>query len=101
MLFVTRIALWKYHMRLPGFELPDDVRLAQREFDKELAKTLDGMAERFEGKPGTGMRPELEDCFKRLEKRVQASSLSVAQSERFLALSRRVEQLAASLNGEI
>jgi multidrug resistance protein MdtO len=51
MLFITRIALWKYRMRLPGFELPENISLAQRAFDEEVAKTLDTMAHRFEGKP--------------------------------------------------
>jgi hypothetical protein len=31
--FVTRIALLKYRLQIPGFELPKAVRLAQQEFD--------------------------------------------------------------------
>src|SRR5260370_26831475 len=49
MLFLTRIALWKFRVQLPGFELPEPVVLAQQEFDHHLATTLDGMADRIEG----------------------------------------------------
>jgi multidrug resistance protein MdtO len=52
LIFLTRIALWKYRLQLPGFELPESVRQAQREFDNELAMTLEGMADRMEGKTG-------------------------------------------------
>ena len=53
-LFVTRIALLKYRLQLPGFELPDPARVAQQEFDDRLARMLDGMADRMEGKPPEG-----------------------------------------------
>src|ERR1017187_6193003 len=33
MLFLTRIALWKHRVQLPGFELPKPVDMAQQEFD--------------------------------------------------------------------
>jgi hypothetical protein len=36
LLFLTRIALLKYRLQLPGFELPEPVRLAQEEFDSRL-----------------------------------------------------------------
>ena len=61
MLFITRITLWRYRMRFPGFDLPEPIWRAQLEFDHELAKTLDAMADRFEGKPaektGPGSKP--------------------------------------------
>lgn len=37
-LFLTRIALWKYRVQLPGFELPKSVDMAQQEFDHDLAQ---------------------------------------------------------------
>ena len=56
-LFITRITLWKYRMRLPGFELGETTWPAQREFDDELAKTLDAIADSFEGQtPLAGSR---------------------------------------------
>ncbi|MGA2074597.1 MAG: FUSC family protein [Terriglobia bacterium] len=58
-LFVTRIALLKYRLQLPGFELPEAVRVAQREFDDELAKMLEDMASRMQDKG-----PEEKNQFK-------------------------------------
>ena len=49
MLFITRVALLKYRLQLPGFELPQRVDLAQQEFDEHLAVALDGIADRFKG----------------------------------------------------
>ena len=43
LLFLAEIALWKYRARVPGFELPESVRVAQRAFDDELARTLAGL----------------------------------------------------------
>jgi multidrug resistance protein MdtO len=107
MLFVTRIALLKYRLQLPGFELPENVSVAQREFDDELANTLETIADRFEGK-ATGMRESgLEDRFKHLEQTVQTFGLTEWQGTRpvrletFVTLSRRMEQLASSLDGEV
>ncbi|MBV8552695.1 MAG: FUSC family protein [Acidobacteriaceae bacterium] len=106
MLFLTRIALWKYRMRLPGFELPETISSAQEEFDGELAKTLDAMASRLEGKTNE-REPGFEDSFKHLEQAVQSFSLEKPQEallprlETFLALSQRAESLATSLDSEI
>ena len=107
MLFITRIALWKYRMRLPGFELPETIWQAQREFDDELAKTLDAMADRFEAQPTARRESGLEACFKNLEQTVQTFGLRdlhralPEQLKTFLTLSRRLEGLATSLDGEI
>jgi hypothetical protein len=38
LLYVTRPALLKYRFQLPGFELPQAVRLAQLEFDNRLTE---------------------------------------------------------------
>ena len=107
MLFITRIALLKYRLRLPGFELPEDVAVAQREFDDELAETLDAMADRIDGR-STGVRESrVEHCFKHLEQTVQMAGLTASHENNllhlgtFLSLSGRVDQLATSLNQEI
>ena len=71
-LFVTRIALVKYRLQLPGFELPEPARVAQQEFDNRLARMLDGMADRMEGKPPQGT-DRFEDAFERLEQTVRTS----------------------------
>src|SRR6202000_1124825 len=45
-IFITRLVLWKYRVRLPGFELPEAVRSAQEEFDNHMAEALEGMDNR-------------------------------------------------------
>src|SRR5260370_19104911 len=105
MLFLTRIALWKYRVQFPGFELPTPVAMAQQEFDHHLATTLDGMADRMEGKSWEGS-----DNFRRSVKsldqtiRTYDSGKShevAAQFEAFLSLSRIIESLTFSLDEEM
>jgi len=48
MLFISCVALAKYRLRFPGFELPEPVRRAENEFEESLAHTLDGMADRLD-----------------------------------------------------
>ena len=101
MLFIARTALWKYRMRLPAFELPEAVALAQSEFDEEVANSLDAIADRFEGKSTVSRESSLENCFNRLEQLAQMPRLResrAAQLETFLSLSRRVEEIALSLS---
>ena len=105
-LFVARVSLLKYRLRLPGFELPEQVRLAQQEFDESLARALDGMAEQMEGKARQGME-NLEASFARLEESANAGGSADAQGvlasnvQTFLTLSRRIASLAVSLDKEI
>jgi len=106
LLFLTRIALLKYRLQLPGFELPEAVRLAQQEFDNRLAKTLDGMADRMEGK-GPEVRENLQDSFERLEQTTLTSCSELprkaltAQLQTFLPLSSKIESLASALDREL
>jgi len=106
LLFVTRIALLKYRLQLTGFELPEAVRLAQQGFDNRLAETLEGMADRMEGK--ISQRQEnLQDSLQPLEQAALASHPELpkeappAPPQTFLALSRRLEGLAIALDKEI
>jgi multidrug resistance protein MdtO len=105
-LFVTRIALLKYRLQLPGFELPEPVRAAQLEFDDRLAKTLDGMANRMEDRAPEG-KNNFEDAFERLEATVQAccwerpQQLLTVELRAFLALSRSIKSVTTSLDREI
>jgi multidrug resistance protein MdtO len=106
MLFITRIALLKYRLVIPGFELPRTIAAVQQEFDTELARMLDGIADRLEGK-AVERSNNFEDSFKALEQTIRTfhseeSQAAVAtQSPTFLALSRRIEQLTVSLDQEI
>jgi len=98
-LFVTQIALLKYRLQLPGFELPESVLVAQQEFDIQLATTLDGMANRIDGQ-GTGTKDNVEDSFERLEQTV-SSEARTAELQTFLTLSRNIERVTNSLDEEI
>jgi multidrug resistance protein MdtO len=105
-LFLTRNALLKQRLQLPGFELPEAVRVAQEEFDERLARVLDDMADRMEGKAserGGGFT----DAFGRLEQTVRAfgsegpQGALAAALQTFLALSRSLASVTMSLDKEI
>jgi multidrug resistance protein MdtO len=105
-LFVTRIALLKYRLRLPGFELPEAVGMAQREFDDRLAGALDRMANRMEGKVLEG-KESFENAMERLEQSVRSccsegpQELITQKLQTLLALSRNLDSLTTSLEKEI
>jgi multidrug resistance protein MdtO len=105
MLFLTRIALWKYRVQLPGFELPNPVAMAQQEFDHHLATTLDGMAGRMEGKSSEGsdnFRRSVKSLNQTIRTYYSGKSHEVAaQVGAFLSLSRRIESLTLSLDEEM
>ena len=104
MLFITRIVLWKYRVRLPGFELPEAIRQAQEEFDNRLATALDGMADRMDGNGPTPM-DDLTNAYAQLEQAAWKASPNqhqlTPQIQSFLLLSRRIADLADSLKKEI
>jgi multidrug resistance protein MdtO len=105
-LFLIRVALLKYRLRLSGFDLPGPVELAQQEFDEELAKVLDGMADRMAGKVSQ-RKDNLEHSFERLEQTIRSccsegpQKLLTAEVQTFLVLSRNMESLTMSLSREI
>jgi multidrug resistance protein MdtO len=105
LVFLTRVALLKYRLGLPGFQLPVPLGAAQAEFDRELAKRLDDIADRLEGK-----RSHSDDGLERSLVRVEAVSRIPASDPRhdwpgsvhtFLPLSRRIESLTASLDQDV
>jgi multidrug resistance protein MdtO len=105
MLFITRVALWRYRLQVPGFEMPAPVARAQQEFDERLADVLDGMANRMSGKTSdrhNGFRISVED----LEKTIQTydsgkSQEALTQLGGFLSLSRKIASLTISLDNEM
>jgi len=105
LVFLTRVALLKYRLALPGFQLPPDLAAAQADFDHELAKRIDGMADRLEGKtsqPDDG----IEQSLARLETmsrahRENALPELAAPFNGVLVLSRRIERLTTSLDQEV
>jgi len=72
-LFVIRTALLKYRLRLPGFELPDIVGMAQQQLDEQMARTMDSIADRMEGKVPK-LQVNLEESRNRLEQAISACS---------------------------
>jgi multidrug resistance protein MdtO len=96
--------LMKYRLQLPGFELPQPIKLAQQEFDEHLAATLDGIADRLKGE-ARARTDRLKDSFARLEQTIQTSAESQgvlsSHLQTFLQLSRRITGLAVSLDREI
>jgi multidrug resistance protein MdtO len=105
LLFITEIALWKYRARLPGFELPHTLGAAQRAFDDELARALEAIADRIEGRPSqVGL---FKESLARLERAVSTYAGSERQPatagrfQAFLSLHRRIESLTSSLQKEI
>jgi multidrug resistance protein MdtO len=105
-LFVARIALLKYRLQLPGFELPEPARVAQQEFDNRIADLLDGMADRMEGKAAE-VDAGAQDPLEGLEETIRTHCAEgpqgslPAQMETFLALSRNVESVTMSLDKDI
>jgi hypothetical protein len=71
-----------------------------------LAKMLDGMADRLEGKASEG-EDDFEHAFEELEKTVRSccskgpQGLLAPELRTFLALSRNIENVTLSLNSEI
>jgi multidrug resistance protein MdtO len=105
MIFITRLVLWKYRVRLPGFELPEEIQSAQEEFDNHLANALEGMADRTEGNEST-QKQDLSKTYAQLEQAAWKGSTKTQnqfspQIESFLLLSRRIALLADSLEKEI
>lgn len=104
--FVIRTTLLKYRLQLPGFELSQAVRLAQRQFDDESAKIQDGMANRLEGKPPRG-DDKFEHSFEQLQQTVRSCCSEGPQESlapnlpTFLALSRDTASLTMSLSKEV
>ena len=104
-LFIMRIASLKYRFQVPGFELPEAIRLAQQAYDDRSAQMLEEMAERIEGSvPQAGPAPE--DAFELLEKTIQAyyeesQQPPAAHVWSFTTLLRGIDSLTNSLAAEI
>jgi multidrug resistance protein MdtO len=105
-LFLMRIALWKYRAQLPGFELPKAIQTAQQEFDYGLAGKLDEIANRMESKARSeeGMTQNL---LEGLERTIHAHSSAetnpflAARLQALLGLCRTAETLTISLQQEL
>jgi multidrug resistance protein MdtO len=106
MLFVGCVALLKYRLQLPGFELPEQVRLAQRELEESLARTVDAMAARLLGEVSERAQ-SLDAALARLRDSVQilasneAQGALTAHATTLLSLSERITKLALSVAKDV
>jgi multidrug resistance protein MdtO len=105
-LFVMRIALLKYRLQVPGFEVPDAVRLRQEAYDDVSARELEEMADRIE-KPVSVKEPEAEELQQLLNRSLHETDaaalqeLPATQAESFLTLLHGVDSLTNSLAQEV
>jgi multidrug resistance protein MdtO len=95
----------KYRFQVPGFELPEAMRLGQQAYDDRSAQMLDEMAERIESSvPQAGSPSEV--AFDLLEKTIQAyyqesQQPPAAHVWSFTTLLRGIDSLTTSLAAEI
>ncbi len=104
-LFVMRIALWKYRAQVPGFELPESVRLRQQEYDEHSAQMLEEMADRIENNTQhTSNGVDSRELFSRTldaVEREQPAQLPTGRAQMFVELLRGIDALTTSLASEI
>jgi len=105
-LFIARIALLKYRLRLPGFELPEPIFRALLAFDMVHAERLDQMADYLQGNPIRDQQNS--EPLRTLKESIQNYTLIgqppdalAARLRSLLALSRQIEPLLASIEQEI
>lgn len=87
-LFLWRFASFRYRIQLPGFELPESIRLWHREYDNRAAALLDAVADRIDrGAPAVEpvrdeslgvLPPETPDSFATLLRGIDRLTVSVA-----------------------
>ena len=105
MLFVTRVALLKYRLQLPGFELPKPIAAAQREFDNNFALELEMLADRMEGR-SSAEHPAAENWLACLERTIESEPPEESQQtfdigfQVLLSLDRRIRNLMISLTSD-
>ena len=101
-----RNASLKYRLQLPGFELPQSVRLLQQAYDERSARVLEDLADQIESNSRQA-RPMSEDSFGHLEQKLHAcyakEELPVAEAHvrSFITLLRGIDSLTTSLAEEI
>jgi hypothetical protein len=101
-----RIASLKYRLQLPGFELPESVRLRHQAYDEHSARMLEEMADRIEH---DASRPQdsVERSHELLNITVQgipaaeSGQLPSGRAQSFVAVLRAIDGLTTSLASDI
>jgi multidrug resistance protein MdtO len=101
-LFILRIAALKYELQTPGFEVPEAVRLRQRNYDELSARMLEQLADRLEGQApdinpgGIELRESLTEALQNVEA-VASRELEPAKGQSLITLLRAVDDLTSRL----
>jgi multidrug resistance protein MdtO len=104
-IFLARIAMLKYRLQLPGFELPAQVQTIQMKYDGHQAATLEAIADRLEGK--ATLIENFGPSFQSMEQAAQECCRTEAQANAgaplttFIPLAGRLDCLVQSLSQEI
>jgi multidrug resistance protein MdtO len=105
-LFVMRNTSLKYRLQLPGFALPEGVRLQHQAYDNHSAQILEDMAEQIDrNAPIIGSR--IEESHELLNRTIEAvegrqpAKVPPPRAASFIALLRRIDALTTSLASEI
>jgi multidrug resistance protein MdtO len=102
-LFLLRIASLKYRLQLPGFELPEGVRLQHELYDDQSARMLEGMADAIE--QNTLEAPDgverSHDLLKSLLQEIEASELPPGPIQSFVTLLQGIDRLTTALASDI
>ena len=105
LLFLARIVAWKYRARLPGFDLPEPIATAQKDFDAGLAEALDAMAEQMEGKSSQAGESEKHLAFLGRTLRCygegEICKSAPPRLHAFFDLYHRIEELVSSLGEQL
>jgi multidrug resistance protein MdtO len=106
LVFIAQIAILKYRLQLPGFELPVRVREELREFDVQRAAILEGVADRVEGKARAatqafGSSVRALELIARESAQAGTSEHHVEQLQSLLSLAKRADELVRELQEEI
>jgi multidrug resistance protein MdtO len=105
-LFVMRIASLKYRLQLPGFELPESVRLRHQLYDEHSAHMLEEMAEWIQHN-APDAENSIQESHELLNRTIEeihgeeATGLPPGRIASFVALLRSIDALTASLASEI
>ena len=103
-LFVMRVASLKYRLRVPGFDVPEDVRRRQEAYDEICARTLERMADRIDSREHSKADQSEQspatrkDVLRETESEARRE-LPSAQAASFVALLDAIDVLTTSLAG--
>lgn len=105
-IFITKIALLKYRLRLSGFELPEPVLLAQQAFDAAVARRIEAIADHLQAKAPlaeehrASLLPLLAAPIEEYRRTEPATAMAL-RLQSLLPLGSRLDSLVSALADEI